>query len=164
MTGKTKLEARRRAREALARANTERAQRERDNVEDAATYVVAAEKLRDIDARETERLASLHEQVRLEAAKRRTEHRADAAAALARMQRRGETLTMITELTGEGFAEIRAMLRHSSPSESRTASENVMIRRADGDAAAPLGRNAALAKRQDVSIPDCPDLSGETVV
>lgn len=67
MTGKTKLQARRRAREAQARANEHRATRERDNVEDAATYVVAIDKLREIDAWEVARLAAVCEQVRREA-------------------------------------------------------------------------------------------------
>jgi hypothetical protein len=125
MTGKTKLEARRRAREAQARANEDRATRERENVEDAATYVVAVGKLREIDAWETARLAAVCEQVRRDADTRRTEHQAAARDSLTRMQRRGETLTMITELTGEDFAEIRAMLRRTPPLQNAHRTKRV---------------------------------------
>ncbi|MCV7180423.1 hypothetical protein [Mycolicibacterium murale] len=134
MTGKAKLQARRRAREAQARANEHRATRERENVEDAATYVVAVDKLREIDAWEVSRLAAVCEQVRREAETRRTEHRAASRAALTRMQRRGETLTMITELTGESVAVIRATLRRAPSAQDHTAPTIVAISGASDDA------------------------------
>src|SRR5712672_405585 len=57
MAGNTsKVEARRRAREALARINEARAQRERANVDDAATFMVAVGKVTEVDAWESERL------------------------------------------------------------------------------------------------------------
>ncbi len=155
MTGKTKLEARRRAREAQARANEHRVIRERENVEDAATYVVAADKLREIDAWETARLAAVCGHVRRVADKRRAEHRAAARAALTRMQRRGETLTMITELTGEGFAEIRAMLRHAPTMENLSARSAVTALDADDNAAISGGTDAVPVRGQDTAIPDC---------
>jgi hypothetical protein len=158
MTGKSKLEARRRAREAQARANEHRATRERENVEDAATYVVAADKLREIDAWETARLAAACEHVRREADKRRTEHRAAARSALTRMQHRGETLTMITELTGEGFAEIRAMLRRAPTTENPTAPSALTIQSSDGDSATSPVRNAESVSRQGSITPDALDL------
>lgn len=150
MTGKTKLEARRRAREAQARANEHRVTRERENVEDAATYVVAADKLREIDTWETARLAAACEHVRREADKRRTEHRDAARAALTRMQRRGETLTTITELTGEGFAEIRAMLRHASKPETVTARTGSHAPSGSDGHAAP----AASPSERDADVPE----------
>jgi hypothetical protein len=123
MAGNTsKVEARRRAREAQARANETRAQRERANIEDAATYMVAVGKVSEVDTWETERLAAVRDQVRTEAGKRRADHRAEAGAAIAHMQRRGETLTTIAELTGVGVGEIRAMLRHAPKDDKPTAS------------------------------------------
>ena len=112
MAGNTsKVEARRRAREARARANEARAQRERANVDDAATFVVAVGKVAEVDAWETERLAQAREQVRRGGEPKRVDARAEAAAAIARMQQRGETLATIAELAGAGVGEIRAMLR-----------------------------------------------------
>jgi hypothetical protein len=111
--GTSKIEARRRAREATRRANEARIARERDNIEDAATCMVAIGKVGEIDAWESERLAALRDQVRTEASKRRGEYRGEASAALARMQGRGESLTTIAALTGVGVAEVRALLRHT---------------------------------------------------
>jgi hypothetical protein len=105
----SKVEARRRVREAQARANEERAQRERANVEDAATCMVAAGRVSEVDAWETERLAQVREQVRAEANRRRADHRTEAGAAIARMHDRGETLATIAELAGVGVGEIRAL-------------------------------------------------------
>jgi hypothetical protein len=150
MTGKTKLEARRRAREAQARANEDRATRERENVEDAATYVVAVDKLREIDAWETARLAAVCEQVRHEANKRRTEHRTAAHTALTRMQHRGGTLTLIAELTGAGFAEIRAVLRYAVQVESRTATGIAVGVSPDGGSVASLTTGATPTPPADV--------------
>jgi hypothetical protein len=117
----SKVEARRRVREAQARANEERAQRERANVEDAATCMVAAGRVSEVDAWETERLAQVREQVRAEANRRRADHRTEAGAAIARMQDRGETLATIAELAGVGVGEIRAMLRYAPRTENHTA-------------------------------------------
>lgn len=69
--GTSKVLARRRARDATRRANEARAAREKANIENAATYMVAKGRLGDIDAWETERLATVTEQVRMEADKRR---------------------------------------------------------------------------------------------
>jgi hypothetical protein len=120
-TNTSKVEARRRVREAQARANEARAQRERANVEDAATLVVAAGRVSEVDAWESERLAQVREQVRAEATRRRADHRAEAGAAVARMQHRGETLGTIAELAGVGVGEIRAMLRYAPKTENDTA-------------------------------------------
>jgi len=122
MAGNTsKVEARRRVREAQARANEARAQRERANVDDAATLVVAVGKVSEVDAWETERLAQARDQVRAEANRKRVDHRTEAAAAIAHMQQRGETLATIAELTGASVGEIRALLRHAPKAERHTA-------------------------------------------
>jgi hypothetical protein len=117
----SKVEARRRVREAQIRANEARAQREKANVDDAATLVVAVGKVSEVDAWETERLAQARDQVRAEANRKRVDHRAEAAAAVARMQQRGETLATIAELTGASVGEIRALLRHAPKAEKHTA-------------------------------------------
>ena len=117
----SKVEARRRVREAQARANEGRAHRERANVDDAATLVVAVGKVGEVDAWETERLAQARDQVRAEANRKRVDHRAEAAAAIARMQQRGETLATIAELAGASVGEIRALLRHAPKAEKHTA-------------------------------------------
>jgi hypothetical protein len=122
MAGNTsKVEARRRVREAQGRANEARGQRERANVDDAATLVVAVGKVSEVDAWETERLAQARDQVRAEANRKRVDHRTEAVAAIARMQQRGETLATIAELTGASVGEIRALLRHAPKAEKHTA-------------------------------------------
>jgi hypothetical protein len=120
-TNTSRVEARRRVREAQARANGARVQRERANVEDAATLVVAAGRVSEVDGWEAERRAQVREQVRVEANKRRGDYRAEAGAAVARMQHRGETLATIAELAGVGVGEIRAMLRYAPKTENDTA-------------------------------------------
>jgi hypothetical protein len=127
MAGNTsKVEARRRAREALARINESRAQRERANVDDAATFMVAVGKVTEVDAWESERLAVVREHVRAEASRRRANCGAEAGVAVARMQKRGETLATIAELAGLGTSEIRAMLRYApKPEGTRQAAVRV---------------------------------------
>jgi hypothetical protein len=119
--GTSKVEARRRVREATRRANEARAARDKANIENAANYMVAKARLAEIDAWETERLAAVTEQVRSEANKRRAGHRAEAGAAIRLLRESGERLTRIAELTGEGIGEVRAMLRHAPKIEKRTA-------------------------------------------
>lgn len=127
------MQARRRAREAQARANETRAQRERANIEDAATYMVAVGKISEVDTWETERLSAVREQIRTEATRRRADCQAAAGAAVAHMQRRGETLATIAKLTGAAVGEVRAMLCHALRSDGpptnarppRSASEGI---------------------------------------
>lgn len=129
----TKVKARRRAREATRRANEARAVRERANIENAATYIVAKTKLAAVDRWERERLAQLRDQVRAEANKRRAVLRAEAGAALKLMHRgKGESLTTIADLTGDGIGEIRAMLRHAPKPEKPTASGRSQTPSGDG--------------------------------
>lgn len=110
------MQARRRAREVTRLANEARAARDKANIENAANYMVAKAKLAEIDAWETERLATVTEQVRAKAEKRRTGTRAEASAAIRQLQARGQTLTTIAELTGDCIGEVRAMLRHATES------------------------------------------------
>ena len=135
VTNTSRVEARRRVREAQARANEARAQRERANVEDAATLVVATGRVSEVDAWESERLAEVREQVRAEANKRRGDYRAEAGGAVARMQHRGETLATIAGLAGVGVGELRAMLRYAPKTENHTA----------GDVSGALGGDAGSA-------------------
>ena len=92
----SKAEARKRIREAQNKANGERAARERQTADDTATLVVALDRLKAVDQWEQNRIA----EVRAEADRRRHQHRLAGAAALARMQGRGETLAAIAELAG----------------------------------------------------------------
>ena len=78
----SKSQARKRVREAQARANEERAQRNRANVDDMATFLVARTRLAGVDAWEAERVA----QIGLDADRRRDEHRSEGAAAIARIK------------------------------------------------------------------------------
>ncbi|WP_228032088.1 hypothetical protein [Mycolicibacterium sp. P9-22] len=116
----TKVEARRRAREATRRANEERAAQDKANIEDAADFLVAVGKLADVETWMTERLTQLRAQVDAEAAKRVAGHRAKAGAAVTRMQGRGETLTTIAARTDVGIGIVRAMARHAPKSEKST--------------------------------------------
>jgi hypothetical protein len=113
----SKVEARRRAREANRRANETRAARDKANIEDAANYLVAVGKIAEVETWKKERLARLREQVDAEAGKRAAVHRAEAGAALMRMQERGETLATIASRTEAGVGEVRAMLRHAPKAE-----------------------------------------------
>lgn len=109
MNKTSKTDARRRVREAQAKANEHRAQRERDNAEDAATILVAVGNIEEVDAWEARRLAA----VSAEADKRRAGSRNIAGAGIAKMKARGENLTSIAALTNIGVGELRAMLRYA---------------------------------------------------
>src|SRR5258708_8490190 len=100
MAGNTsKVEARRRVREAQARANEARAQRERANVDDAATLVVAVGKVGEVDAWETERLGQARDQVRAVANQKPVGPPTEAAAAHAPLQHRRERPAARAQLT-----------------------------------------------------------------
>lgn len=150
--GTSKVEARRRAREATRRANEARAARERANIENAATYIVAKTKLAAVDTWERERLAQLRDQVRAEANKRRAVHRAEAGAALKLMQGNGETLTTIADLTGDGIGEIRAMLRHAPKPEKPMASNGSHAPGGDGARAGSMDGVDSTGAVRDVTV------------
>ncbi|UJL31619.1 hypothetical protein HZU38_15285 [Mycolicibacterium vanbaalenii] len=118
----SKLEARRRAVEATRRANEARAARDKANIDDATEFLVAVGRIAAVEVWKKERLAQLREQLDAEAAKRVGTHRADAGAAVARMQGRGEMLTTIAARTDVGIGIVRTMLRHAPKAEKSTPS------------------------------------------
>ena len=103
----SKTEARKEVREAQAKANEARQERERQNVDDAAVFLVELGRLAAVDEWEQGRVA----EIRAEAERRRHEHRQEGAAAVSRMVDRGETLTAIAELAGAKVGEVRAVLK-----------------------------------------------------
>ncbi|MGV7254585.1 hypothetical protein PJI20_10110 [Mycobacterium kansasii] len=106
----SKVEARRAVRKAQQRAQEQRAQRDRDNVDDTAAFVVARSRLAAVDTWEGERIA----QVRAEAERRREEHRSSAAAAMARIRKRGETIAAIAALADSSESEVRGYLKRAN--------------------------------------------------
>ena len=103
----SKNAARKKVREAQARANEARQERERHNVDDAASFLVELGRLAAVDEWEQGRVA----EIRAEGERRRHEHRQEGAAAVSRMLDRGETLTAIAELAGVKVSEVRAVLK-----------------------------------------------------
>ena len=103
----SKSAARKRVREAQARAIEDRLERERQNVDDAASFLVELGRLAAVDEWEQGRLI----EIRAEGERRRHEHRQVGAGAVARMLDRGETLTAIAELAGVKVSEVRAVLK-----------------------------------------------------
>lgn len=99
--------ARKRVREAQAKAQEQRARQERENVEDAAAFVVACSRVAGVDAWEAERIA----QINAEAERRRGGQRQAAAAALARMHERGEKIENIAALAETTESEVRSYLK-----------------------------------------------------
>ena len=103
----SKTEARKKVREAQAKANEARQERERHNVDDAASFLVELGRLAAVDEWEQGRVA----EIRAEGERRRHEHRLEGAAAVSRMLDRGESLTAIAELAGVKVSEVRAVLK-----------------------------------------------------
>jgi hypothetical protein len=99
--------ARKLVRDAQAKEREERVQREKDNVEDMASFLLSRDRLAGVDAWEAERVA----QVGSEAAQRRDEHRNAAAVAVARMRARGEAVGAIARLAGAPETEVRSYLK-----------------------------------------------------
>ncbi|ANW65111.1 hypothetical protein BCA37_17280 [Mycobacterium sp. djl-10] len=118
MKATSKVEARRRAREATRRANEDRAARDKANIDDAADFLVAVGRLAEVETWKNGRLAQLRAQVDAEAAKRLATERANAGAAVARMQGRGETLTTIAARTDVGIGIVRTMARPAQKFEN----------------------------------------------
>jgi len=92
----SKAEALKRVREAQNKANEARFERERQNVDEAASFLVELGRLSAVDEWEHNRILEVH----AEGERRRHEHRLAGAAAWAFMQGRGETLAAIAELAG----------------------------------------------------------------
>ena len=106
----SKTAARKKVREAQARANEARLERERHNVDDAASFLVELGRLAAVDEWEQGRVV----EIRAEGERRRHEHRQAGAAAVSRMLDRGETLTAIAELAGVKVSEVRMVLKSTS--------------------------------------------------
>ncbi len=113
----SKTQARKRVREAQIKAKEARIERERHNVDDAASFLVEQGRLAAIDEWEHNRV----QEVRAEAERRRHEHRQAGAAAVARMQARGESLAAIAELAGVKSGEGRGVLKAASARGPRRA-------------------------------------------
>src|ERR1700733_10340168 len=103
----SKNAARKKVREAQAKANEARQERERHNVDDAASFLVELGRLAAVDEWEQGRVV----EIRAEGERRRHEHRLEGAAAVSRMLDRGESLTAIAELAGVKVSEVRAVLK-----------------------------------------------------
>jgi hypothetical protein len=82
-------------------------QRERQNVDDAASFLVELGRLAAVDEWEQGHVVD----VRAEGERRRHEHRRVGAGAVTRMLDRGETLTAIAELADVKVSEVRAVLK-----------------------------------------------------
>ena len=103
----SKSQARKMVRDAQNKANEQRAQRDRDNVDDMAVFLVARTRLGGVDEWRAERVA----QIDLEADRRRDEHRSECAAAIERIRARGETVAAIAALANVSVTEVRSHLK-----------------------------------------------------
>jgi hypothetical protein len=103
----SKNAARKKVREAQAKVNEARLERERQNVDDAASFLVELGRLAAVAEWEQGHMV----EIRAEGERRRHEHRRAGAAAVSRMLDRGETLTAIAELAGVKVSEVRAVLK-----------------------------------------------------
>lgn len=130
--------ARKWVRETQARAQEQRARRERENLEDMATFLVSRNRIAAVDDWQAERFA----QVAAEAARRRDEHRKAAAAALARIRTRGQTISAIAQVAETTQSEVRSYLKLASangPQASAAATDGA----GDADAASKPPGEAA---------------------
>jgi hypothetical protein len=103
----SKSAARKKVRKAQLKANEARLERERHNVDDAASFLVELGRLAAVDEWEQGRIL----EIRAEGERRRHEHRQVGAAAVGRMQSRGETLAAIAELAGVKVSDVRMVLK-----------------------------------------------------
>ncbi len=106
----SKMTARKKVREAQQKVRDERELRERANVEDMATFLVLRTRLAGVDQWEADRVA----QVSAEASRRRDEHREAAAAAIARIRARGESIAAIDRLAETTVSDVRAYLKFAA--------------------------------------------------
>jgi hypothetical protein len=106
----SKSAARKKVREAQARANEVRLERERQNVDDAASLLVELGRLAAVDGWERGRI----EEIRAEGKRRRHQYRQTGAAAVFRIQDRGETLAAIAELAGVKVSDVRTVLKSTN--------------------------------------------------
>jgi len=130
--------ARKRVRESQARAQEDRARRERENLEDMATFLVRRNRTAAVDDWQAERVA----QVAAEAARRRDEHRRAAAAALARIRARGETISAIAQVAETTESEVRSYLKLASANRAQASAAVTDSAGAAGAASEPPGAAA----------------------
>lgn len=130
--------ARKRVRESQARAQEERARRERENLEDMATFLVSRNRIATVDDWQAERVA----QAAAEAARRRDEHRRAAAAALARIRARGETISAIAQVAETTEGEVRSYLKLASANGGEASAAVTEGSGAAGTGSEPLGAAA----------------------
>jgi hypothetical protein len=109
---KTLEQARRQARERLAKAQQERAEREGRSVDDAAEVMRARTRVGEVDEWEVERSAT----VAVEADRKRAEHHKTAAAAVGRMRARGDSIQTIALLADIPESQVRKYLRAGATS------------------------------------------------
>lgn len=151
---KTLEQARRAARERLAQAQRERAEREGKSVDDAAEVIRARTRVGEVDAWEAERIAA----VAVEADRKRAEHHAVAAAAVARMRSRGESIKTIALLADLSEGHVRKYLRDerhvapvpmdaSSSGDGAAGALSDVARDGALEAGADIGRSSAGAAR-----------------
>jgi len=145
--------ARKRVRESQARAQEERARRERENLEDTATFLVSRNRIAAVDDWEAERVA----QVAAEAARRRDEHRRAAAAALARIRARGETVRAFAQVAEATGSEVRSYLKLASANGAQASAAVTDGAGAAGAASEPLG---AAAGADAAGVTDADDVGG----
>src|SRR5271163_889224 len=140
----SKNAARRKVREAQARSNEARQERERLNVDAAASFLVELGRLAAVDKWEQGRVV----EIRAEGERRRHEHRRAVAAAVSRMLDRGETLSVIAELAGVKVSDARAVLKSAgaqpvAPPDALSAPSAASAAPDDGGPGAALAPDAA---------------------
>jgi hypothetical protein len=116
-TVKSIAAARKAVREASAKAQQERARRERDNIEDLATFLVARARLAAVDDWEAEKVAG----IAAAAARRRDEQRGAAAEAICRIRERGVTVADIAKLASIAESDVRAYIKAGNVRRSAEA-------------------------------------------
>jgi hypothetical protein len=113
----SKMTARKKVREAQQKVRDERELRERANIEDMATFLVSRTRLTGVDQWEADRVAH----VSAEASRRRDEHRAAAAVAIARIRARGESIAAIARLAETTVSDVRAYLKFAAAGGAQSA-------------------------------------------
>jgi hypothetical protein len=126
----SKSAARKKVREAQMKANEARLERERHNVDDAASFLVVLGRLVAVDEWEQGRMV----EIRAEGQRRRHEHRQVGAAAVSRMRSRGETVAAIAELAGVKVSDVRMVLKSTSAQSVATLDALGAPRGADDNA------------------------------
>jgi hypothetical protein len=114
-TMKSMSAARKAVREASAKAQEERARRERENIEDLATFLVARDRLAAVDDWEAEKVAG----IAAAAARRRDEHRGVGAEAIRRIRDRSVSVADVAKLANIIAREVRAYLKASNARRGR---------------------------------------------